>query len=213
MRGASIIAAVATALLVPLSSANCAQNDSAGNAAIAGCGDLEEVSKCFASGVKSTQLFDCLVSSGCTEGQAETVQHWHDGDCEDVQANGGDLRRRQAVRRSQPKITAIPTVAPRRAEGLAVTIATVPAFTAFARADTSLTCLKTELIDTSQCVTSTVDGSVSTTCQATTTESIGCNDGLICSKDDQGLTLCMESQAPNLAGIIVSACLRHRIKR
>ncbi|KFZ11527.1 hypothetical protein V502_07508 [Pseudogymnoascus sp. VKM F-4520 (FW-2644)] len=203
MRGASIIVAVATVLLVPLSSAKCSNSDSAGNAAIAGCGDLEEVAKCFASGIKSTQLFDCLVSSGCTEGQAETVQPWHDGDCEDVQANGGDLRRRQAARRSVPKITAIPTVAPRRAEA---TVATVPAVTALAQ-ESTLVCLKTELIDTSSCATVTTDGSTSTNCQATTTESIGCNDGLICSKDSKGLTLCMKSQAPDLAGIIVSACL------
>ncbi|OBT67109.1 hypothetical protein VE03_04530 [Pseudogymnoascus sp. 23342-1-I1] len=207
MRGASIIVAVATALLIPLSSAKCAHNNAAGNAAIAGCGDVQEVEKCLASGMKSTQLFDCLVSSGCTEGQAETVQPWHDGDCEDVQANGGDLRRRQAVRRSQPKITAIPTVAPRHPEEGAVTIATVPGFTAFARAETSLTCLKTSSISTSACSTVTTDGSTTTSCQATTTESIGCNDGLICTLDAQGTTLCMESQAPDLAGIIVSCVL------
>lgn len=207
MRGASIIAAVATALLVPLSSAKCAHNDNAANAAIAGCGDLQEVAKCFASGVKSTQLFDCLVSSGCTEGQAETVQPWHDGDCEDVQANGGDLRRRQAIRRSQPKITAIPTVAPRRAQEGEVTIATVPAVTAMQQAEGSPVCLKTEIIDTTECVTLTVGGSPSTKCQPTTTESIGCNDGLICSKDSKGITLCMKSLPPDLSGIIVSGCL------
>ncbi|KAL5344234.1 hypothetical protein ACLOAV_010804 [Pseudogymnoascus australis] len=207
MRGASIIAAVATALLVPLSSAKCAHNDAAGNAAIAGCGDLKEVAKCLESGIKSTQLFDCLVSSGCTEGQAETVQPWHDGDCEDVQANGGDLRRRQAVRRSQPQITAIPTVAPRRAQEGAVTIATVPAVTALAQAASTLTCLKTEIIDTSACVTFTEAGTPTSTCQPTTTESIGCNDGLICSKDPKGITLCMESKAPDLVGIIVSCVL------
>ncbi|KFY33889.1 hypothetical protein V494_07235 [Pseudogymnoascus sp. VKM F-4513 (FW-928)] len=208
MRGASIIAAVATALLVPLSSAKCAHNDAAGNAAIAGCGDLEEVTKCFESGAKSTELFDCLVSSGCTEGQAEVAQPWHDGDCEDVNAHGGDLRRRQAVRRSQPKITAIPTVAPRRAQEGEMTIATVPPVTAMAQAEsTPLVCLKTEILDTTECVTLTENGSPSTKCQPTTTESIGCNDGLICSKDPKGLTLCMKSEAPNLSGIIVSGCL------
>ncbi|KFX92072.1 hypothetical protein O988_07439 [Pseudogymnoascus sp. VKM F-3808] len=202
MRGASIIAAVATALLVPLSSARC------DNAALDLCGDLEESAKCFASGAESTVLFDCLVSSGCTEEHARNVQQFHDNDCVD-NTNGGDLRRRQAVRRSVPKITAIPTVAPRRAQEGEMSIATVPPVTALAQdaAPTPLQCLKTEIIDTTQCVTFTDGSSPSTKCQPTTTESIGCNDGLICSKDPKGLTLCMESQAPPLSGVIVSACL------
>ncbi|KFY31920.1 hypothetical protein V493_00678 [Pseudogymnoascus sp. VKM F-4281 (FW-2241)] len=207
MRGASIIAAVATALLVPLSSAKCAHNDAASDAAIAGCGDVEEVAKCFASGVKSTQLFDCLVSSGCTEGQAETVQPWHDGDCKVLQANDGDLRRRQAVRRSMPKITATPTVAPRFAQEGEMTIAAVPQVTALEQAAEKPVCLKTKTIETSFCETITEAGSPTTKCLPTTTESIGCNDGLICSKDPKGITLCMESKAPDLVGIIVSACL------
>ncbi|OBT74987.1 hypothetical protein VF21_06352 [Pseudogymnoascus sp. 05NY08] len=108
-----------------------------------------------------------------------------------------------------PQITAIPTVAPRRAQEGSVTVATVPAVTFLARADTSLTCLKTQILDTTECATLTNEAgsATSTNCQATTTESIGCNDGLICSKDSKGLTLCMKSEAPNLAGIIVSACL------
>ncbi|OBT42242.1 hypothetical protein VE00_07761 [Pseudogymnoascus sp. WSF 3629] len=109
-----------------------------------------------------------------------------------------------------PQITAIPTVAPRRAQEGTVTIATVPAFTALARAaTTSLTCLKTEIISTTSCATLTNEAgsATSTNCQATTTESIGCNDGLICTKDTQGLTLCMRSQAPDLSGIIVSGIL------
>lgn len=208
MRGASIITAVATALLVPLSSAKCAHSDAAGNAAIAGCGDLQEVTECFASGVKATELFDCLLSSGCNERQAEAVQSWHDGDCEDDHANGGDLRRRREVRRAEAKITAIPTVAPRYPQEGEMTIATVPQITAMAQDEnTPLVCLKTDIIDTTECVTFTEGGSPSTKCQPTTTESIGCNDGLICSKDPKGLTLCMKSEPPNLAGIIVSACL------
>ncbi|KFZ18556.1 hypothetical protein V501_01153 [Pseudogymnoascus sp. VKM F-4519 (FW-2642)] len=108
-----------------------------------------------------------------------------------------------------PQITAIPTVAPRRAQEGAVTIATVPAVTALAQEATSLTCLKTEIIDTTECATYTNEAGspTSTQCQPTTTESIGCNDGLICSKDTKGLTLCMKSQPPDLAGIIVSGCL------
>lgn len=206
MHETPIIAVMATALLAPFMSAKCAYNEAGTegseiSAVIATCDNQDAVAECFA-GMKTTQLYDCLISSGCNEKQANIIQLWHDIDCEDVQASSGDRRRRQAIRRVAAPVTDVAIVP--RATPLAQPIT--------ARQErpfpTPLVCLTTTMIPTSNCITTTEAEKVGTFCQPTTSPSVSCNEGLMCSRTSTGDTVCMVIEnTPNLAGIIVSGFL------
>lgn len=229
MRGASVLLAAASGLLIPSISAKCTYNepnveDSVINAWIAGCGQEPEVARCFAEGLKSMELYNCLVASGCDDEQAAFVQPWFDNNCEEVQSSNGELRLRQAGRRAaaaeakaeaeSPKATAAAAAAttePKPTTPAPITT-NAPYATIFARATatsetTSLVCLTTSLIPTSKCFQPNTD-SPSTTCTPTTEATIKCNAGLLCQSGDDGGMNCMVMQnTPILSGIIVSACL------
>jgi len=199
MRGASIILAAASALLIPSISAECAHDSPKDLAILAACGNQNEIANCLTEGEKC--LYGCLVSSGCENADAQSFKVWYDNGCEEVRSFDGDLRRRQLIGTSAATVPTTPQVTTTES---AVTVTALAQTTA----EAPLVCLTTAMVSVTLCVTPTDVGAIGTTCIPTSTPSVSCNKGLYCTTTATGQNTCMRIEnTPPLSGIIASSCL------